>query len=49
MRVVPHLEGTPLQVDLGVAQLAGKIVDIPGSVADLQARARFGMGMSYHF
>ncbi len=46
VRVVPHLEGTPLQVDLGVAQLAGKI--IPGAV-DLQARARFGMGVSYHF
>jgi hypothetical protein len=46
VRVVPHLEGTPLQVDLGVAQLAGKI--IPGTV-DLQARARVGMGISYHF
>jgi hypothetical protein len=46
VRVVPHLEGSPLQVDLAVAQLAGKV--IPG-VLDLQARARFGMGVSYHF
>jgi hypothetical protein len=46
VRVVPHLEGAPLQVDFGVAQLAGKI--IPGTV-DLQARARVGMGISYHF
>jgi hypothetical protein len=46
VRVVPHLEGSPLQVDLGVAQLAGKI--IPGAI-DLQARARVGVGVSYHF
>ncbi|HVJ05055.1 MAG TPA: hypothetical protein VM578_05250 [Candidatus Saccharimonadales bacterium] len=45
VRVVPHLEGAPLQLDLGVAQLAGKIA--PG--VDLQARARVGMGISYHF
>jgi hypothetical protein len=45
VRVVPHLEGSPLQVDLGVAQIAGKIT--PG--VDLQARAQVGMGVSYHF
>jgi len=40
-----------LQVDLAVAQLAGKVVDLPASagVVDLQARARVGMGISYHF
>jgi len=45
VRVVPHIEGSPLQVDLGVAQFAGKIA--PG--VDLQARARVGLGISYHF
>lgn len=45
VRVVPHLEGAPLQVDLGVVQAAGKIA----SDLDVNARARFGMGMSYHF
>jgi len=45
VRVVPHIEGSPLQVDLGVAQIAGKIA--PG--VDLQARARVGMGITYHF
>jgi len=51
VRVVPKLEGSPLQVDLAVAQLAGKVVDLPASagVVDLQARARVGMGISYHF
>jgi hypothetical protein len=49
VRVVPHIEGAPMQIDLGVAQLAGKIVNLPGKVVDLQARARFGMGVSYHF
>jgi hypothetical protein len=50
VRVVPHLEGSPLQVDFGVVQAAGKIVDNP-SVAqlDVKARAQFGMGVSYHF
>jgi hypothetical protein len=45
VRVVPHLEGSPLQVDLGVVQAAGNIT--PG--LDLNARARVGMGVSYHF
>lgn len=45
VRVVPHLEGSPVQVDLAIAQVAGKIA--PG--VDLQARARFAMGVSYHF
>ncbi len=45
VRVVPHIEGTPLQVDFGVAQLASNIT--PG--IDLKARAQFGMGVSYHF
>jgi hypothetical protein len=50
VRIVPHLEGGPLQVDLAVAQAAGKIVNIP-TVAqlDVKARAQFGMGISYHF
>jgi hypothetical protein len=38
-----------LQIDFAVVQAAGKIVDIPGSVVDLHARARFGIGTSYHF
>jgi hypothetical protein len=45
IRVVPHLERAPLQIDFTVAQLAGKIT--PG--LDLQARAQVGMGVSYHF
>ena len=45
VRVVPHVEGTPLQIDFGVAQLAGNIT--PG--VDLKARSQFGMGVSYHF
>jgi hypothetical protein len=46
VRVVPHIEGSPLQVDLGVVQAAGRIV--PGAI-NLNARARVGMGVSYHF
>jgi hypothetical protein len=46
VRVVPHLEGSPLQVDLGLVQAAGRIV--PG-VVNLNAQARVGMGISYHF
>jgi hypothetical protein len=45
VRIVPHLEGSPLQVDLAVVQAAGTIA--PG--VDLNARARFAMGTSYHF
>jgi hypothetical protein len=45
VRIVPHMEGSPLQVDLACVQAAGKIA--PG--VDLNAKARFGMGMSYHF
>ena len=45
VRVVPHLEGSPLQVDIAVVQAAGKIN--PG--IDLNARARFATGVSYHF
>jgi hypothetical protein len=45
VRVVPHLEGSPLQVDLACVQAAGKIA----SGVDLNAHARFGMGVSYHF
>ena len=44
-RVVPHIEGTPMQIDFGVAQLAGNIT--PG--INLKARSQFGMGVSYHF
>lgn len=47
VRVVPHLKGSPLQVDLGVVQAAGKILKEP--VVDVAARARVGMGISYHF
>jgi len=49
VRVVPHLEGSPLAIDLGVAHIGGKIVNVPGTVVDLQANARVGMGVSYHF
>jgi hypothetical protein len=45
VRVVPHLEGSPLQVDLGVVHAAGHIA--PG--VNLNANARVGMGVSYHF
>lgn len=45
VRIVPHLEGSPLQIDLAVVQAAGTIA--PG--VDLNARARFAMGTSYHF
>ena len=47
LRVVPNLRGSPMQVDLGVAQLAGKIA--PGFLPTLDARARVVMGISYHF
>jgi hypothetical protein len=47
VRVVPNLKRSPLQVDLGVAQFAGKIA--PGFLPTLDARARVGMGISYHF
>jgi hypothetical protein len=50
VRVVPHMEGSRLQFDLGIVQAAGKIVNIPGrEVLDLNARARVGTGISYHF
>ena len=45
VRVVPHLEGAPLQVDLGLVQAAGKI----NPAIDLKSRAQVGMGVSYHF
>jgi len=45
VRVVPHLEGSPLQVDLGVVQAAGRVA--PG--LNLNANGRVGMGVSYHF
>jgi hypothetical protein len=45
VRVVPHMEGSPLQVDLGVVQAAEHIA--PG--INLNASARVGMGISYHF
>jgi len=41
------LAGSRLQVDLGVAQFAGKIA--PGVLPTLDARARVGTGISYHF
>jgi hypothetical protein len=47
VRVVPHVAGSRLQVDLGVAQFAGKIA--PGVLPTLDARARVGTGISYHF
>jgi len=49
VRVIPHMERSPLQVDFAVAQLAGKIADVPGRVVDLNARARVSTGVSYHF
>jgi hypothetical protein len=45
VRVVPHLEGAPVQVDLGVVQAAGHVA--PG--LNLDANARVGVGVSYHF
>ena len=45
VRVVPNIEGAPMQIDVGVAQLAGTIA--PG--VNLQARSQVGMGVSYHF
>ena len=45
VRVVPHLEGSPLQVDLGIVQAAGHVA--PGM--NLNANGRVGMGVSYHF
>ncbi len=45
VRAVPHIEGSPLQVDFAIAQVAGKVA--PG--IDLQARAQACMGVSYHF
>jgi hypothetical protein len=47
VRVVPHLEGSPLQIDFAVLQAAGKIA--PGVPVDLNARARFATAVSYHF
>jgi len=45
VRVLPNIEGAPMQIDVGVAQLANKInPDVP-----LQARSQVGMGVSYHF
>jgi hypothetical protein len=49
VRIVPHLEGSPLQIDLGVAHIGGKITNLPHAAVDLQANAQFGMGVSYHF
>jgi len=50
VRAVPRMEGSRLQVDFAIVQAAGKIVNIPGNeVLDLNARARAGMGISYHF
>jgi hypothetical protein len=45
VRVVPHLEGSPLQVDLGVVQAAGHVAH----GLNLDANGRVGMGVSYHF
>jgi hypothetical protein len=49
VRVIPHMERSPLQIDFAVTQLAGKIVDDPRKVVDLSARARVATGISYHF
>jgi hypothetical protein len=52
VRVVPHLEGSPLQIDAGLVQAAGKITDPSTPVfgqQDIKARHQFGMGISYHF
>ena len=48
VRVVPHLEGSPLQIDFAVLQAAGNIVRGAGAV-DLHATARFATAVSYHF
>lgn len=47
VRVQPKLQA--LQVDFGVAHLAGRIVHLPGSVVDVKAVAQVGAGVSYHF
>jgi hypothetical protein len=50
VRIVPHVEGSPLQIDLGVAHVGGDICKVPGVAAlDINANARVGMGVSYHF
>jgi hypothetical protein len=45
LRVVPVPERQKLNIDVGVAQIAGKIA--PG--VNLQSRAQFGMQLSYGF
>ena len=49
VRLGPHLDRSPLQLDFAVTQLAGKIADVPGRVVDLNARVRIATGFSYHF
>jgi hypothetical protein len=50
IRAVPHIAGTPLAIDVGVAQLGGRIVNnVGGLVVDLDARHQVGMGVSYNF
>jgi len=50
VRIVPHLEGSPMEIDLGVAHVGGNILKVPTVAAlNIGADARFGMGVSYHF
>jgi hypothetical protein len=49
VRLVPHMDRSPMQLDFAVTQLAGKICNIPGKVVDLNARAQITTGISYHF
>ncbi|PSH04435.1 MAG: hypothetical protein CXZ00_06300 [Acidobacteria bacterium] len=53
MRIYPHLEGYPLQIDVGVLLAAGQLV-APGKTPmmpnglDLDCRSRVGFGLTYH-
>lgn len=45
VRILPHLQRTPLAIDLAMVQAAGHI----NSAVNVDARAQFAMGVSYHF
>ena|GEM_PF-458222 len=54
IRFYPHMEGYPLQIDVGVLLAAGQLI-APGKLAlapkgvDVDARSRVGFGITYHF
>ena len=45
VRAVPKIEGTKMNIDFGVAQVAGNVM--PG--VNVRARHQFAMGVSYQF